>query len=726
LSKNLPPPGTPESPDGNHRPDTPTSFEQKILDAAGSGEPVGPDLQSELAEMRSQGISPTIRATVLRRRLVDRDWPVHARGVQLNGLRITGSLDLEGLTLRCPLRLENCELDESSDVNLSYATVSLLILKNCRIAGLRANSLVVTKALSLEKSEFTGLVRLADANITGQLNCGGITLTNPDDHGNSLIADRIKVSGGVFLSGFESAGAVRLAAANIAGQLNFGEFNRRQARLNGFDHEHRSLVGDGMKVGGDVLLEPDFEAAGVISLRYADIGRQLSCRGARLEGIDGKGCSMVADGMKVGGDVFLAQEFMSAGTVRLPGAEITGQLNCTCGWLIGHGDALVADRMKVGGDVFLNQGFTSAGTVRLPGADITGQLNMSSAQLIRPGHNGVALVADGMKVGSDIRFERDGQHLGFISTGTVSLKDAQVDGSLTLIGAELPVGADKPALTADGIRITGKLAWRPTKPVLGRVSLKGAAAAELDDNWIGRTNAYWPSDLRLDGFTYTTISADNTATLSQRLDWIRGNRTGKTWRRARRDHAADTGAAFASGPYEQLFDLYQRAGNDTDAREIAIVRRRDQRKFGTLRWYRKLFNQLLDYSIGYGYRTWEALAMLVGLYMVVLVITITAMHHNGSFVPVPQNALGIQPVPSALHCRADYPCFSAAGYAFDTVVPIINLHQADYWRPNAATGWGHFCLWMSWVGTILGWLLATLAVAGYTGLARHVDAPETH
>jgi hypothetical protein len=696
-----------------------------MLDAAGSGEPIGLDLLSELAKMRSQGTSPTIRATVLRRRLVDPDWPVHARGVQLNGLRISGSLDLEGLTLRCPLRLEGCELDESLDVNLTYATVSVLILKDCRIGGLRANSLVVTKALILEKSEFTGPVRLADASINGQLNCGGITLVNRDDLGNALIADRIKVSGGVFLSGLKSAGAVRLAAADITGQLNFGEFDRRPARLNGFDREHRSLVADGMKVGGDVLLEPHFTAAGVISLTYVNIGRRLSCRGARLEGVDGKGYSMVADGMKAGGDVFLAQEFMSAGTVRLPGAEITGQLNCTRGWLIGHGDALVADRMKVGGDVLLNQGFTSAGTIRLPGADITGQFDMSGAQLIRPGHNGVALVGNGMKVGGDARLDRDDQHLAFISTGTVSLKDAQIGGSVTLIGAELPVGANRPALSADGIRITGKLAWRPAKPVLGRVGLKGGAVAELDDDWTGRTNAYWPSDLRLEGFTYTTISADNTATLSQRLDWIRGNRTGRTWRRARHGGAAETGAPFASGPYEQLFAFYQRAGNDTDAREIAIVRRRDQRKFGTLRWYRKLFNQLLDYSIGYGYRTWEALAILVGLYVVVLALTMTAMHHNGSFVSVPQNALGI-PAPSVLHCQKDYPCFNAAGYAFDTVVPIINLHQADYWRPNPATGWGYFCLWMSWVGTILGWLLATLAIAGYTGLARHVDAPEAH
>jgi hypothetical protein len=171
--------------------------------------------------------------------------------------------------------------------------------------------------------------------------------------------------------------------------------------------------------------------------------------------------------------------------------------------------------------------------------------------------------------------------------------------------------------------------------------------------------------------------------------------------------------------------VYERTGNDTDARQVAIVQRRDQRRFGTLRWYRKLFNQLLDYSIGYGYRTWQALLMLIILYAAVLVITVFAARHNGSFVPVPQNAAGIKPVPSVLGCQQDYPCFHAAGYTFDTVVPIINLHQSDYWRPNDATGWGQVCTWISWIGTIAGWLLATLAVAGYTGLARRVDASGT-
>jgi hypothetical protein len=92
-------------------------------------------------------------------------------------------------------------------------------------------------------------------------------------------------------------------------------------------------------------------------------------------------------------------------------------------------------------------------------------------------------------------------------------------------------------------------------------------------------------------------------------------------------------------------------------------------------------------------------------------------------MPLPQYAKGICPKPSPLLCKGNYPCFNPFGYAFDTVVPIINLHQADYWRPDASTFWGDVCRWVSWAGTVLGWLLVTLAAAGYTGLARRVDAP---
>lgn len=65
-----------------------------------------------------------------------------------------------------------------------------------------------------------------------------------------------------------------------------------------------------------------------------------------------------------------------------------------------------------------------------------------------------------------------------------------------------------------------------------------------------------------------------------------------------------------------------------------------------------------------------------------------------------------------------YPCFYPAGYAIDVVIPLINVRQADNWRPNADAPWGWSLVAGTWVATGLGWALSTLAVAGYTGLIR--------
>jgi hypothetical protein len=54
----------------------------------------------------------------------------------------------------------------------------------------------------------------------------------------------------------------------------------------------------------------------------------------------------------------------------------------------------------------------------------------------------------------------------------------------------------------------------------------------------------------------------------------------------------------------------------------------------------------------------------------------------------------------------------------DTVIPIINVHQADNWGPDGAAPLGQAFVTAGWVATGVDWALATLLVAGYTGLVR--------
>ena len=108
-----------------------------------------------------------------------------------------------------------------------------------------------------------------------------------------------------------------------------------------------------------------FTAAGAVLLPGADITGQLNCSGAQLTGTDSDGNALIADGMKVGGDVFLDERVhrRRGGTADRRGHHRPAQLQRRpADRPRQDGNALVADGMRVGGDVFLDEGFTAAGT----------------------------------------------------------------------------------------------------------------------------------------------------------------------------------------------------------------------------------------------------------------------------------------------------------------------------------------------------------------------------
>jgi len=86
----------------------------------------------DLAAMQFWGAERTVSAAALRDLLAGGQWPVHAKGVRLRGVRISGLLDLEGASLRCPLSLDCCYLDADDPVCLDHATASRVALTGCR------------------------------------------------------------------------------------------------------------------------------------------------------------------------------------------------------------------------------------------------------------------------------------------------------------------------------------------------------------------------------------------------------------------------------------------------------------------------------------------------------------------------------------------------------------------------------------------------------------------
>jgi hypothetical protein len=323
----------------------------ELADHLASGAPLDLRIRDETGR--------TVFASLLRAVLIDEDLPHDPRGLTIVGARIPDQLDLSYCTLPAPLCLRETSFDSvltlvgatiEGELNMTEATLDGKDDQgNAVVAdGMQVNGNAILPRLRVAK----GAIRLANTTITGVLELTGAELDGQDSQGNSLVADRMRVDGGAFLSTLSAEGVVRLLGATIAAELNL-----TAANLNGKDNAGIALVADGLQVNGNALLERLHVARGTVFLAGATITGQLNLSDAELDGTDKGGNALVADGLHVNGGAFL-KTLRAEGAVRLTDAVITGQLNLTGATLNGkdaRGNVLMADRVQVSGDAALGQ-----------------------------------------------------------------------------------------------------------------------------------------------------------------------------------------------------------------------------------------------------------------------------------------------------------------------------------------------------------------------------------
>ncbi len=277
----------------------PTPAERKLIDAAKSGDvanyQVGEKEADDPANGEKWGDERTLRAAIIYALCVGTrpEWKVHAKGVQAIGARIVGDLDFEAATLRVPLVLVGCLIDEP--ITLLDARTRTLSFAGSHCRSISADGIAVEGDVFLREG-FTakGGVRLLGADINGDLSCVGARFENLGD--KALSADGLVTKGSVFLSGgFVAEGEVRMLGATIGGDLIC--IGARFENPGG-----RALHADRLVTKRGVFLREGFSAKGEVRLLGADIGGNLSCVGARFENPGGD--ALNAENMRVNGALF--------------------------------------------------------------------------------------------------------------------------------------------------------------------------------------------------------------------------------------------------------------------------------------------------------------------------------------------------------------------------------------------------------------------------------------
>jgi hypothetical protein len=156
------------------------------------------------------------------------------RGVRLQGARITGELNLEATTLRCPLALLDCSF--ASAINLEEAMALSVRLSGSHVPTVHARQLRTRGDLQLDQGfSVSGEVRLLGAHIGGQLNCRGAQFSNPD--GLALNLEGATVSGPLLMKPALLEGTLNLTAAKTSGYHDTPARWPRKIRLAGFVYD---------------------------------------------------------------------------------------------------------------------------------------------------------------------------------------------------------------------------------------------------------------------------------------------------------------------------------------------------------------------------------------------------------------------------------------------------------------------------------------------------------
>jgi len=433
------------------------------------------------------------------------------------------------------------------------------------------------------------------------------------------------------------------------------------------------ILADGLKVAGSIFLRDGFRAKSEVRLRGAAVGGDLDCSKGQFINKDGDAFS--ADGSKVAGGVYFSDGFESHGEVRLLGAVIGGAVDCSDGHFLNKDrKAFSADRLKVDGSVSFCKGFKAEGEVRLRGATVGGNLVCEEGQFINQG--GRAINADGMKVGESVFLRK-----GFEAKGLVSFVLATIPGHFCL------ADIDSPEDTA--------------------VDLRSAKIGTLNDR-----QESWPDSGRLSlyGLEYEEIFHESPRDSKTRIEWLRLQK------------------GFWPQPYEQLAKVLRESGDGAGARDVLVAKNRDKAKLTKLTFPEKCWYHVLGRSIGYGHKPWVAVPL------VLVIILFGSMffkegYSHGLVTPLSESAYA-EDNTGAMTISEIYPVFNSLVYSIDVFVPVVDLHQAKYWLPNANRGselvptssaalcTGGLLLFWLWFEIACGWVLTTLFLVGLTGLVR--------
>lgn len=358
---------------------------------------------------------------------------------------------------------------------------------------------------------------------------------------------------------------------------------------------------------------------------------------------------------------------------------------------------ITADIATVANDFDLQ--FGDYGPLSLYRTNIGGSLDLSGSRFQVGGGSSVSAIE--ASIGGDAIF-----HQGFTTDGVLDFRLARIGHALSISGARF-VGDHRNGLVAERAVISGPLYWdHLTLNKHTVLDLLDARAALLWDD-----EQSWPhsGNLLIDDFTYDGFGTDSPVRAPLRLKWLELQPHG-----------------YGPQPYAELARALRHQGRVQGAVDVMIAERVALRRYGHLNRMERVWNFILQVTIGYGFEPLRALWWMGGFVLL-----------GAAAFGVGYRMRAITPTHEAAYQRfietgtvpSHYPPFNPLVYSLENFLPLVELHQGEYWRPNShrppaemdperepRPEMGRVLRWYLWVHILAGWILTPLLAAGLSGL----------
>lgn len=674
------------------------------------------------------------------------------RGVlQIRGAEVNGALAVEGseigngrtailaagLRLSGPLIVRRAKIKGELSFPRAHLTSGLYgedAVISCEGVAVNGESARLSGDLLFDRANITGALRLANARIGGKLAAENVIVAASPA---AIDAANLNVENGVSMSGARIAGSVTLEGAEI-GKV----FRAESIEIWGGE---TAIAADVIRIGGNWDLARA-KIYGLVSCPGAEIAGHMRLKDARIQA---GALALRGDSARVRGGCFFSRAKVT-GLVRFPSATIGNQFRMRGASLkVERGAALLASGATFERDVELSDGFESTGAVVLDQVKVHGICDLKGSHVVSStlarGPEGAssavpetapqATPAEQSDASND-----DAPPKNSPSEGTaeryddlaLSFVDADIEAlEMPMLAQERPRGLVDLSRARVGSYLDFAAAWPPNPGFRG-----WSRGREVDH-------------LVLDGFVYEHLANPSGAVINAAAPPSFEDSVGErrvAWLEAQalpdiRDH-------FKPHAWMELAGRLSAQGYHDDARAITIARRRRQARSRSTTVGQRLQARILDLFALYGYNPWRTVVWMAVMIIAFAGVWSWAASQCGERGCLDEEVFVISNRDAYTPDKftSGYPAFNALGYSFDVFVPFISFGYEDHWRPNVA--WRPFAevplpdakrllnrdappeprmvtltvggvlYVLTVLEMIIGLVLTSLAVTGFTGLLR--------